>query len=75
MPMFCQKSFGRFYYRFVLETPNITSIVYILYISRKSGLKKKNDFFLPTFVYLNGYSLSVSQQNNETNKLKNLKIS
>ena len=41
----------------VLRRPTFfafTSIVYILYISRKSGLKKIR--FLPTFAYLNGYS-------------------
>ena len=49
--MFYIKSFGRFFYRFVLETPNIFCLyidcLYIIYIE-KIGFKKKK-FFFPTF--------------------------
>ena len=63
MTMFYKKSFGRFFYRFVLETINIFCLsidcLSIMYIE-KIGFKK-NTFFLPIFVYLNCFSWSVSQ--------------
>ena len=49
---FVKNCFVHFFHRFMIGTSNIfafSSIVYLLYLSRKSGLKKNTFFYRPLF--------------------------
>ena len=84
MSMFYKKSFGRFFYRFVLETPNIFYLyidcLYIIYIE-KIGFKKNTFFYRPLFtwmviacLFLNRFAQIIIRWNhNKTTKLTSSK--